>query len=762
MKGYGRADAKIMVISEAPTSAEDNSGKIVWGRPRELLDELLQKAGFDLKEVYFTRAVRCYPPEARSPTARELKACRPYIDEEIDLLKPQLIISLGAPALKSLMGKSKITELHGQLVAYRGVPLIPTFHPAAALRDPARLPSLRKDIMRAAHFMAGNIVTEDELHWQVIRNQSDLKEFLKEFDESEEVSVDIETTGLNRKAEGSAINSIQFGLASGKNWSLPLNVRDSWLLNRSTSQKSIVRDIVKRSRGKTIVGQNFKFDNLWIKEKYGVKFHLTFDTMLAHHTLDENSPHDLKSMATEFCNAPNYDVDLKTKLGLGELEPFYKYGCFDVFYTLQLYYLFRAQLLKQPTLRRLFYRLVMPAARLFEDVEEDGLFLRMDQHAETERDLVGRRNRILAKMNKMAGGAINWNSPAQIGKLFYEKLEMPILEKTPAGRPSTSEHSLLQLQEHHELPKLLMEYRSLEKNLTTYIQGWKGMMHGDRLYLSTKLHGTVTGRYSSRLHQVPRDPMIRSLIDAPKGWVHVSADYSQIELRLAAMMANEPRMKLAFQTGQDIHSITASEVLGRPIESLDKEDRKMAKPVNFGFLYGMGWKKFRRYALDNYGVVFSDSEAKKYRQRFFEIFKALPPWHERQRRTVRMYGEVTSYSGRTRRLPGVYSSEEGIRAEAERQGINSPVQGFGSGDLKAMAMIEVSQTFDRDLVQIKGEVHDSILMWVREDVIGDIIPQIKDIMENPKLLEVFKINLTVPLVADFEIGPWGKGKPWSP
>lgn len=197
------------------------------------------------------------------------------------------------------------------------------------------------------------------------------------------------------------------------------------------------------------------------------------------------------------------------------------------------------------------------------------------------------------------------------------------------------------------------------------------------------------------------------------------------------------------------------------MSEVTKDERKMAKAVNFGLVYGMGWPKLVIYARDNYGVDMTNNEAKQFRRRFFELYSALPVWHERQRRCVRAFGQVVSLSGRVRRLPGIDSSDRGMRAEAERQAINSPVQGFGSGDLKAMAMVEISDTFKPKVLQIKGEVHDSILMWVRTKLLDSTLPRVKKIMEQPHLLETFGIKMTVPLVVDFEVGPWGEGKEWK-
>jgi DNA polymerase I-like protein with 3'-5' exonuclease and polymerase domains len=731
-----------------------------------------------------TYLVKCHTPEGRSPSASEVKACKAYLEAEIAQVKPEIIMTLGAPVLKALAKKSKVTEMHGQLVPYGDSQLYPTFHPAMALRDPARLPALRKDAVKLGHILAGNAPTEADMHWHVIRSLKAWNEFIVKFRQSKEFSFDIETTGLDEHDPQGVVNSLQIGLDNDENYAIPLGVAGSpWNFDR---QQMFVETLVETQAevGNFATGWNAKFDNRWLKKKYGVKFYLHFDGMLAHHLIDENSPHGLKETAAERCNAPSYDVPLRIKQGKfknkDEETQFYKYGCFDVHWTLDLMYQFRRILTKDASQRRLFFKLVMPAARMFEEIEEEGHYIHLDRMDKVRTELTARMVDIEQRMNAMVRKAgvkqkINWDSPAQIARVFYTHMGMPVLEKTGKGAPSTAETVLLRLAEEHPLAKLLIERRGIAKNLSTYVDGLKELMHGNRLILSTKLHGTVTGRYSSRLHQIPRDPLIRSLIDAPPEdnwfdevdeegvpyWTFVSADYSQIELRIAAMLSNDRVLKQIFQTGGDVHAETASFILSKAVEALTKEERKQAKPVNFGFLYGMGAPKFVIYARDNYGVTFTESQSQAYRKRYFERYSSLPGWHERQRRCVRAFGQVVSPSGRIRHLPGVYSSEKGIRAEAERQGINSPVQGFGSGDLKAMAMVEIHEAISRDDLRIKGEVHDSILMWIRTSKLKELIPQVKKIMESPKLLETFGINMTVPLVADFEVGPWGMGKPWS-
>lgn len=747
---------RIMVISEAPTGLECRKGLAVQGQAGRLLRDLLENAGIDEDEIYYTYALRC--PTEDKIKAKDLKQCKGFMLEEIERVKPEFILTLGATVLK-VTTKGKITELHGQQLEYMGAKLMPTFHPGAALRDPARLNPLRKDIVKFGKMVNGEAFQpQGEIHWEVVRSLDTWSKVLQEIEECDEVALDIETTGLDRLAPGAAINTIQISLSNDKTYALPLSVRDGPWKDKERQRLKMVRELHRATKGKVIIGQNFKFDNLWIMHHYGVQFHLTFDTMLASHTLDENRAHGLKELAGELLDAPSYDLDLKTKLGLGDLDLFYEYGCKDTHYTLGLYRIFRKQLLRDSRLRRLFYKLVMPAARMFTDIEDDGHCIDMEKLDHTEMVLSKRRSILLKELNAMAGREVNWNAPAQVGKLFYEELKLPILERTPAGAPSTSESVLLRLKEFSDVAEKLVEYRGIEKNLSTYVVGWRKLMHSDRLYMSTKLHGTVTGRYSSRLHQVPRDPAIRSHIIAPEGWTFVIADYSQIELRLAAHLSGDVRMKMIFQSGGDIHRETAAFILGKHPDDLTKEERKMAKAVNFGLLYGMSWSKLVIYARDNYGVDMTDAEAKAFRNRYFETYSALLPWHERQRKLVRAFGYVSNLAGRRRRLPGINSVDKGVQAESERQSINSPVQGFGSGDLKAMAMVEISEEFSLDEVRIKGEVHDSILMWVRTDLLESAIPQIKAIMEQPRRLEEFKIKLDVPLVADFEVGPWGLGK----
>ena len=220
-------------------------------------------------------------------------------------------------------------------------------------------------------------------------------------------------------------------------------------------------------------------------------------------------------------------------------------------------------------------------------------------------------------------------------------------------------------------------------------------------------------------------------------------------------------MQRLFQMGTDIHLQTAVYMTKKAAQDVTKEERKKAKAVNFGFLYGMGANKFVIYARDNYDVVVSLAEAEEFRDRFFSEYRALRPWHERQRRLARNYGWVQSPIGRIRHLPDIHSEDKEVRAEAERQAINSPVQSMAS-DMMLLSMILLHPQMSPDDAKIVGTVHDSLLFEVREESVAHWVPIIKNTMENLPLKRKFGVTLTVPIVADVTVGQhWSEGKAWA-
>jgi DNA polymerase-1 len=352
-------------------------------------------------------------------------------------------------------------------------------------------------------------------------------------------------------------------------------------------------------------------------------------------------------------------------------------------------------------------------------------------------------------------GEFNYRSPQQVSRLLYSSKKrggfgLQPMMFTKNGNASTNEESLQEYLEHPFIG-LLFELRTLEmKWMSTYLLPWSMKLDRfSRLHTTYKLYGTVTGRLSGDLQQVPRDSFIRSVFGAPPGWLRVDADFSQIELRIAAHCANERTMKRMFLTGVDIHTMVASDITGKLAEDVGKEERKMAKAVDFGYLYGMFPKKFQKYAKINYGIDVSMAEAEVSREKYFRMFPGLVRWHERQKRMVGTHFQVSSPLGRVRHLPDIQSPDRIVRMEAERQAINSPVQSCAS-DITLFGMVKLHPLLNPREARMVMTLHDSIGFEIKEDRVEHYEPLIKETLESLPLQKTFGTRLSVPLIADVE------------
>lgn len=800
--GYGTG--KAFIIGEGPGESEARTGKPFQGRSGQLLRAELKTVG--LEDAFITNVVGCRPPDNRKPEPSEIKACAPYLAEEIATRNPSHILLLGAVALKAVLRKAGITQLNGEIIEKDGRVYVPAIHPAYVLQDPSQLNAFRVALQRYAGVLNGTFSNDQVIHWRLV-NPPTLAAFRTQWLAASSSSFDVETTGLDWFHEDFRINSIQFSLSPGDTWVLPLSLAPTF------PHPGGILEWCVEHQPKRMVSQNGKFDNNCLMAVYGVRFHNGFDTMLASHLLDENAEHDLKSLARIHLNAPDYD-DLTVKQKQGhDIEPqrLFEYGASDAHYTLELAPLFEKKLTADPQLHRLFHQLIMPAARAFEKIEQNGLFVNIPLLNRMGREQIIARDDTEWRMNQLIRRKINWNSPVQVADVLYDQLKLPIRVKTEKGAPSTGEAALVDLK--HPVVALLIKYREHEKFLSTYIGdertntgGWRDFMVGPHLYLGTKLHGTVTGRYSSRLHQVPRDGTVRNCITAPRGWSLVVADFSQVELRFAAHFSRDPELMRCYRDGVDVHwrtlmnSLasggqgqyadmvipTASALLHPPLkreetdfedslvivqeagpeacEKIDKrwkEGRKVAKSENFGYVFGMYPKKYIEYAKVKYGFEPTLAEATQAREAFFNLYRGLTKWHERQKKLIKLDAQVRNLFGRIRRLPGVHSHDRIAVGEAEREGVNAPVQG-SVGDMKAAALVEIHERSPRKTLRIVGEVHDSILMWVKNTHLDIHLPQVKATMESPSLMREWGIKLIVPIVAELEVGPWGAGKRHRP
>ena len=778
--GRGDPKSRLMIIGEAPGGNEERTGLVFSGKAGQLLDSYLKAADLEERRPYITNVVKCRPPDNRTPNQAEWESCSKYLRREIKAVRPTGVFLLGNVALRAIWGKSGITKHRGVKLAHTkrtealglaGCNLMASIHPAYVLRNPGQSSVLSEDFKRFRRLIDGTLQVRD-VKVKLVTTEHALRRVCAYLAKQPILSYDVE----NRYApwDGKEWYLICLGISADGETSfvIPLRHPDSPFRKR---WRNLLREHVKpilEQRGTKLVAQSGKHDNIQLAGASIFAEH-TFDVMLAAHLLDENRPKNLGFLSQTLLGADVYKGMVETKpekILNADFRTLLKYNGYDVGYTRQLYEPLRAELLKQPRLTRLFVKLMMPASHTMQQVEYRGMYINQERLTDRITKTQAMIEEKLELMAEYGAKDLNPNSTQQVGKwLFSSKkkggLGLEPIELTKTGFPSTREGVLLHYRDHPAVAALL-RYRTLQlKWMSTYLLNWSGRLDArNRIHTFYKLYGTVTGRLSGDMQQVPRDPFIRSVFGAPTGWRFIQADYSQIELRIAAHCSHERRMIRAFLTGEDLHAVTASSLTGLPVSTWDKDDisfklkehRKRAKAVNFGFLYGMYPKKFQLYAFENYDLTVSLAEAEAARARYFKMFPDLLVWHRRVERVVRSRGYVQSPLGRVRHLPDVYSGDSSVSREAVRQAINSPVQGTAS-DLMLFGMVQLQAILDPTECFMVGTLHDGIFFECKEDKVDKWAPIIKETLENLPLKRTFGLDMSVPIISDVESGQhWGE------
>lgn len=560
-------------------------------------------------------------------------------------------------------------------------------------------------------------------------------------------TIDIETTGLNRYKD--RITWIGIGLA--KDIDSPI----SKLLLYDASNEDDLRKFrnvvkhIKKEKARTVL-QNGKFDTLFIEHHLGLRIPIDEDVMLMGTAYDLVAEHGLKKMAQTYLGVPDWDIKKKDKLG-GERAAIVPYLSCDVQYTWELYQYFYKNMSERSM--KIYKELLRPAYRAYRDIERNGLYLDLEALESVKKKYNKEEKRLLKELKSHYD--INWNSSAQVAHALFDLEGMPVIYKTGKGAPSTAADVLKELaMKGYELPSLLLQYKDAATRNKMFLNRWADDCYESRIHPNFNLTNVVSGRTSCNspnLQQVPRTKDIRGLFSGAPGMILFEADYSQLELRIAAHYANDKTMLNIYLHDGDIHTETAK--LFTNGREPTKEERGKAKAVNFGFLYGMQAKKFVKYALDSYGQVFTLAEAKHIRDLYFAKYARLLPWHKEQEDLCEMQGGVSNMFGRFRRLPLIYSPNKWERASAARRAINTPVQGSGS-DLLISAVTQINKEL-KGVAWVGATVHDSIIGECRVEDKDYVDETIRRIMKHPKVLDDFGVELRVPLDVDIGWGPWG-------
>lgn len=615
------------------------------------------------------------------------------------------------------------------------------------------------------------------------------------------VYFDLETTNDGKPDEAhedwhphSRITTASFTVRAGESWTIALSHPEgTWSDHTETGGPrrdggwvEVAKRLFAAMQGRKVGAHNGKFDVRWVHTMTGVDLvdDLTRDTMVMAYVLDENEPKDLEHLAKEYLGVEDWKhtaIDSRrTEKYPWELVR--EYASKDTDYGFQLIEPLLDRLREEPILGRIYGLLMMPVVKSLLRVERTGLFVdeprTVQRLAEAEAEALGIEDKMLAqyvsdalkeafcwkhyKRKPSVQLRPSWSPNSKFFHAFMEDMETPVIERTgKTGKPSYAEGVMKRLASTGNYPYIddLLRQRKLTKDIG-YLNGWLAKRDEQGwLHPTFKPAHVTTGRLSSsnpNAQQVSRH--LKDCFTAPEGWWFVQADYAQVELRIAAMLAEEEAMLQAFRDGKDLHRIMAARIAGCEPHQVTKDQRQAAKAVNFGFLYGMGAKGFVDYAFDEYEVIFTIEEAAKIRRIFFETWPRLAEWHEEQRRTAHTQGYVRSPIGRRRRLPDLSSKLGGKVAAAERQAINAPVQSFAS-DLMLLSLI----TLDRAPSPHRrtcGTVHDSGLHYVRKGHVKEEIHAIGNAMLYPPAERLFGARLTVPLAVEFQIGTsWGDEDP---
>jgi len=505
-------------------------------------------------------------------------------------------------------------------------------------------------------------------------------------------------------------------------------------------------------------GHNLKYD-MSVLANHGIELRgIAQDTMLESYVLDSTaSRHDMDSLALKYLGHRTIHFEDIAGKGASQLtfdqiplEQAGPYAAEDAEVTLRLHRAFAPRLDQLPGLARLYREIEIPLVPVLSRLERQGVRIDRERLADQSRDLSERLARLEEAAYQVAGRPFNLGSPKQIGEIFFAEQGLPVLEKTPKGAPSTAESVLQQLADAgHELPRLILEHRGLAKLKSTYTDKLPLMVSPITGRVHTSYHQAVaaTGRLSSSDPNLQNIPIrgedgrrIRLAFIADPGCKLVAADYSQIELRIMAHLSGDERLLAAFAAGQDIHTATAAEVWGLALDQVSPEQRRSAKTINFGLIYGMSAFGLAKQL----GVERGDAQA--YVDLYFQRYTGVKDFMERTRQQARRDKYVETMFGRRLHLPDIDHPNQARRSGAERTAINAPMQGSAADIIKrAMIAADAWIQTERPPVRMIMQVHDELVFEVAEGAVAEAKPRIRAAMESAA-------ELAVPLLVEIGVG----------
>jgi DNA polymerase-1 len=592
--------------------------------------------------------------------------------------------------------------------------------------------------------------------YETILTDEQLESWVNKIGSADLVSLDTETTSLDPfRAE---LVGVSLCVEPGRAAYVPLAHRYAGA-PRQLERGSVLARLRPwlEDPGRAKLGQHAKYD-MHVFANHRVRLAgVTHDTLLQSYVLESHQPHDMDSLALRHLGMKTITYDEVTGKGAARIgfeqvavERAAEYAAEDADITLRLHRALSPQIEPDEKLARIYRELEMPLVEVLFSMERHGVLLDTRLLAELSREFGAEMARIEGEAHEQAGQPFNLNSPKQIQELLFEKRGLKPVRKTPSGQPSTDEESLEELALDHPLPRLILDYRTLAKLKSTYTDKLPGMINAatERVHTNYAQAVAVTGRLASNEPNLQNIPIrtaegrrIREAFVAPQGSHIVSADYSQIELRIMAHISQDASLLAAFAAGEDIHRATAAEIFGVPAAEVGGEQRRYAKVINFGLIYGMSaFGLARQLGIER-------AAAQQYMDRYFARYPGVAEYMQRTRESARDKGYVETVFGRRLWLPEIRSSNGAHRQGAERAAINAPMQGTAA-DLIKMAMIAVDRWIAQQRLgsRLIMQVHDELVLEVPDAELGEVKRALPGLMSGVA-------KLSVPLVVDIGAGP---------
>ena len=588
-----------------------------------------------------------------------------------------------------------------------------------------------------------------------ISSQDLLEKVIKNASKAKTIAIDTETTGLDYM--DTDLVGISLSYKAGEAYYIPINHQDDTV---NQLKLNVVLDALKpvlESSKNKIIGQNIKFDRN-VLAKYGINISsIKNDTMMMSYVLDASATrHNLDALSSYYLNYKTSTFEDVAGKGVKQItfdqvpiEEATNYAAEDADITLRLYEELNPKLESVASLKKLNDEIEIPLIEVLSEMEQNGAILNSKILSSQSKDLENRIKKLEKKAYEIAGEEFNLGSTKQLREIFFEKLNYRIIKKTPGGQPSTDEKVLVELAEEYELPGVLLEHRTLSKLKSTYTDKLPGQISETTGKVHTSFHQavTTTGRLSSSDPNLQNIPIrtedgrrIRQAFEPSKGHRFISADYSQIELRIMAHISKDAGLLQAFQEGEDVHSKTASEVFDVAIEEVTADLRRNAKAINFGLIYGIS-----AFGLGKQ-LGISRNLAAEYMAMYFEKYPGVKKYMESTKDFASQNGYVETLFGRRLYLRDINASNAIRRQASERAAINAPVQGTAA-DIMKIAMIKTHQAIKAENVKAKLilQVHDELILDTPKKEIDSVINLLTDSMMGAA-------SLDVPLEIDVGVG----------